>query len=35
MLPVDPAVLQAFVLFPVLGVIALWSFIKATREAAA
>jgi ABC-2 type transport system permease protein len=33
--PHDPAVLQAFVLFSVLGVIALWSFIKAMREAVA
>jgi ABC-2 type transport system permease protein len=31
----DPAVLQAFVLFAVLGVIALWTFIKTMREAVA
>jgi ABC-2 type transport system permease protein len=31
----DPSVLRAFVLFSVLGVIALWSFIKAMREAVA
>ena len=33
--PADPSVLQAFFLFSVLGVIALWSFIKAMREAVA
>jgi ABC-2 type transport system permease protein len=33
--PDDPSVLHAFVLFSVLGVIALWSFIKAMREAVA
>ena len=33
--PADPAVLQAFVLFSVLGVIASWSFVKAMREAVA
>jgi ABC-2 type transport system permease protein len=33
--PADPAVLQAFVLFSVLGVIASWTFIKAMREAVA
>jgi ABC-2 type transport system permease protein len=33
--PSDPAVPQAFALFSVLGVIALWSFIKAMREAVA
>jgi ABC-2 type transport system permease protein len=33
--PADPAVLQAFGLFSVLGVIASWSFIKAMREAVA
>jgi ABC-2 type transport system permease protein len=31
----DPSVLRAFALFSVLGVIALWSFIKAMREAVA
>jgi len=33
--PADPSVLRAFVLFSVLGVIALWSFIKSMREAVA
>jgi ABC-2 type transport system permease protein len=33
--PDDPSVLHAFALFSVLGVIALWSFIKAMREAVA
>jgi ABC-2 type transport system permease protein len=33
--PADPAVLQAFGLFSVLGVIASWTFIKAMREAVA
>jgi ABC-2 type transport system permease protein len=33
--PGDPSVLQAFALFSVLGVVALWAFIKAMREAVA